>query len=824
MGTFLQNLRYAVRLLIKSPGFTAVALVSLALGIGANTTVFSIVNAVLLSPLPVKEASRLVAVFTTDRANDEGGFFAFLPVSRLNFLDYREKNQVFEGMTASVFTQASLSRDRGEPEQLTVEMVSGDYFSLLGVTPAPGRGFLPDEDKTPGARPVAVLSYGLWQRRFGGNHQLIGQTISLNSYAFTVVGVAPAGFRGTAALGGPDLWAPAMTYPQLLTGFLAEGFEDRRALICQVAARLKPGVTVAQAQANLKAVASQLEQEYPTPNAGRTVTIVPLAQATINPGVRGNFVAAGGLLMTIVALVLLIACANLANLLLARASGRQREVAVRVSLGADRRQLLGQFLTESTVLSLAGGAAGLLLAFWAQHVLWSMRPAFLTANVVTLALDWRVLAFTVVISVATGVLFGLAPAMHASRADLVNGLKERSVQPGGSTRGFSLRNALVVGQVALSLVALLAAGLFLRSLANAQRIDPGFEPTRLAVLSFDLAAQGYNEERGREFLRQVRDRMGAMPGVEAVTFGTSVPLSGGGPARTVFLEGQDATDRRNGRFVQLNTIDAGYFKTMSIPLKRGRDFADTDRPESPRVVIVNETMTRQFWPGEDAIGKRFRFYGQQDLNEVVGVARDIKYNFIGEAPQPFAYLPLRQLWDGGLTLHVRTTGDPAAVMGTVRQELQQRDRSMPITNVFTVREVFAQSLWAPRMSAILLGIFALLSLTLAVIGLYGLMAYEVSQRTREMGIRVALGANRHHVLGLVVRHAMTLALTGIALGLSLAFVASRFIASLLYDVSPTDVVTYVVIPLILTLAALAASYLPARRATRVDPVIALRFE
>jgi predicted permease len=823
MTTFVSDLRYGLRLLLRSPVFTGVATLSLALGIGANTTVFSLVNAVLLSPLPVHEPSRLVSLFTTDKAN-RGGFFDFMNTSRPNFLDYREENEVFDGLVAFMGVGLSVTGGQGEPEHIFGGMVSGDYFQALGVKPALGRAFLPEEDRTPGAHLVAILSHGLWQRRFGGDPALAGGTVTLNGQPFTIVGVAPAGFRGTFAIGGPDVWVPVMTHPQLLRGFQAEVFDDRRGLLWNVVGRLKPGVTLDQAEANVVTIATQLEQEYPAPNGGRSARLLPLSQATIDPALRGNVVTASVVLTIVVALVLLIACANIANLLLARAAAREREVAVRVSLGAGRGHLLRQFLTESVLLAGLGGAAGLLVAFWAQHALWTLRPAFLQANAIDLSPDWRVLAFTLGVSVATGVSFGLAPAAHASRPGLVNGLKERTGQGGASLRGLSLRNALVVGQVALSVVALVASGLFLRSLSHAQRIDPGFETARLAVLSVNLESQGYNEARGLEFLRVARERAAEVPGVEAVTVGTNVPLGPGGFARTVFPEGVDATDRRNGRFAQINVVVPGYFAAMRIPLVRGRDFTEADASGSPAVVVINETMARQFWPDREAVGQRFRFFGLPNLVEVVGVARDIKYNFLGENPQPFVYQPLRQAWGGGVTLHVRSAGDPALVLGPVRQEIQHLDRHLPITNVFAMRDVLAQSLWAPRMTALLLGVFAALSLVLAIVGLYGLLAYEVTQRTREVGIRLALGAERREVVGLVIRHAMTLTATGIALGIGLAFVLSRYAASLLYDVSPTDAVTYVAIPLLLAAAALSASYLPARQAARVDPVIALRFD
>ena len=578
-----------------------------------------------------------------------------------------------------------------------------------------------------------------------------------------------------------------------------------------------------QAEANLKTLARQLEQEYPNDNKGRNVTLVPLAQATINPGFRGNIVAAGGLLMTIVALVLLIACANVANLLLARAAARQKEIAVRLSLGATRAQLIRQLLTEGTLLAVVGGAAGLMLAYWAQDVLWSFRPPFLQADAIDIHPDARVLLFTLGIALATGVLFGLAPAIQASRPDLVVELKEKTSAPTGSRSPLSLRNVLVAAQIALSLIALIGAGLFLRSLQNAQRINPGFDVERLATMSFDLGAQGYTEERGRQFQQRVLERAASVPGVQSATLASTVPLFAGGFARTVFLEGQDASDRRAGRLVQIAVASSHYLETLGIALVRGRPTSEIDQPNTPSAVVINETMAKRFWPDQDAIGKRFKFFGQDNFQQVVGIARDSKYNFIGEDPTPYIYQATTQVYQPQLSLFVKAP-NPQAVIGTVRGEVQQLDRNLPLTGVFTLNAIFDQSLWAPRMGAWLLAVFAGLSLVLAVIGIYGVMAYSVSQRTRELGIRMALGAGRADVVRLVVLQGLRLTIAGVIVGLAVSLAVTRLVATLLFNVSPTDLVTFVAVPALLAVAALGASYLPALRATRIDPMIALRYE
>jgi len=824
MATFLQDLKYGARLLAKAPGFTVIAALSLALGIGANTTIFTLINAVLLNPLPVADPSQLVSVWTTDERN-QGGQLGFLQLSPMNYKDLRDKNEVFTGLAAHQGIPLNIAVSGGEPQQVFGEIATGNYFSLLGAKPVVGRAFTTDDDKNPSETLVAVLGYGEWQKRFGGDPSVVGRTMTVNGQSFAVIGVMPKGFKGTNAIGAPALWVPYMTYPVTTNGFFGELIapNQRRGLVFNVTGRLKPGVSAQQAEANLKTIARQLAQEYPNENGGRGVTIVPLAQATINPGFRNNIVMAGGLLMTIVGLVLLIACANVANLLLARAAVRQKEIAVRLSLGASRGRLIMQLLTEGTLLTLIGGAGGLLLAYWAQGLLWSFRPPFLQADAVDLHPDVRVLLFTIGVSFVTGIVFGLAPAVQASRPDLVVELKEKTGAPAGANRMFSLRNMLVAAQIALSLIALIGAGLFLRSLQNAQRINPGFDAEHLAVLSFDLGAQGYTEERGRQFQQRVLERAVSVPGVQAAAAGSTVPLFQGGFARTVFLEGQDASDRRAGKLVQITVGSAHYLETLGIPLMRGRALSDVDQPNTPTSVVINETMAKRFWPDQDALGKRFKFFGQQNFNQVVGIAKDSKYNFIGEEPTPYIYQATTQVYQPQLSLFVKAAR-PEAVLGTVRGEVQQLDRNLPLTGVFTLTEIFDQSLWAPRMGASLLAVFAGLSLVLAVIGIYGVMAYSVSQRRRELGIRMALGASRADVLRLVVLQGLRLTMMGVACGLVASFAASRLIASMLFDVSPTDVVTFVAVPALLALAALGASYLPARRATRIDPMVALRYE
>jgi predicted permease len=510
-----------------------------------------------------------------------------------------------------------------------------------------------------------------------------------------------------------------------------------------------------------------------------------------------------------------------ANLLLARAAARKQEIAVRLSLGASRARLVRQLIIESLVLSVLAGLAGFAIALWTRPALRALRPPFLPDNALTVSMDTAVLLFTAGVALATGLLFGLVPALQFSRPDLVTELKDRSSQAASQGQRFTARNALVVAQVALSLVALIGAGLFLRSLSAAQAIDPGFDASRLAVLTYNLAAQGLPIEQVTERQREILERVRGIGGVERAAHASFAALAGGGFLRTVILEGQDATDARSGRLVQINTVSDGYLDVMRIPLLRGRDFTERDTEGTPPVAIVNEAMARRFWPDEDPIGKRFRFFGQDALIEVVGVARDSKYNTIGEEPQPFIYQPLRQAPQPAVTLHIRSE-NPDAILGTVRAAIQQMEPHLPLVNVFTMADVFEQALWAPRMGALLLTIFGGLAMVLASIGVYGVMAYAVSQRTRELGIRLALGASTHDVRGMVFRQGIVLTAAGIAIGIAVAIAASRLVTTLLFDTSPFDPVTFTVVPAVLAAVACVAIYVPARHASRVDPVVALR--
>lgn len=824
---FVQDLRYAVRMLVKSPLFTAVAVLSLALGIGLNTTIFTLVNALLLNPLPVEDPSTLVAQFTTDTKNT-ARFQSFMGTSYPNYQDHREQNPSYSGLAGYQGVALSLSSN-GEPEQIFGELVTGNYFDVLGVKTVAGRtfSFSAAEDKQLGAHPEVVLSHALWKRRFGADPGIVGKTILINRQSLVVAGVAQENFRGINAIGGPLMWVHISMWPQVTTGAFREFFPDRRALLLNIAGRLKPGVPIGQADASAKTIAQQLEKAFPRENDSRSATLRPLSEATFfTPEVRTGVLAAGGSLMLTVGVVLLIACTNVANLLLARAATRQREVAVRLSLGASRGRLIRQLLAESLLLSLLAGVLGLLFAYWSRDLLWSLRPPFLQVDALALPLDGRVLAFTGLASLLTGLLFGLIPALSASRPDLAVALKDRSNQPSGAHRRFGLRNVLVMAEVALSLVALVGAGLFLRSMQEAQGVNPGFETERLMVLSFDTGAEGYARDKALDFYRQVTERVRALPMVESANVAWVGPLSGAFQ-RTVFPEGMDMSDRRNGKLTALNHVTPGYFETVGIPIRRGRSFGEADREGAPMVAIINETMARNMWPGQDPIGKRFRCFGESWILEIVGIARDSKYFTLGEAPLPYFYMPLLQHDTPQVTLHVRTKGDPAAAVGTVRTTVQALDPQMPLTNVNTTREVFNQALWAPRMGASMLGVFGLLALLLAAVGVHGVMSYSVTQRTQEIGIRMALGARPGDVIRLVLRQAMFIVGIGAAVGLGGTFagtlLAQRFLTEVLF-VKAGDPLAFVGTAGVLAVVALVASYLPARRASRIDPLLALRYE
>jgi len=821
VSTLIQDIRYGFRMVVKSPGFTAVAVLSLALGIGANTTIFSLVNTLLLRPLPAERPEELVMVYTSDYSGTRYGSSSYP-----DYLDFREKNDALADLLASSPQSLTLTAG-GQAERIFGELVTGNYFDLLGLEASLGRTFLPEEDRTPGTHPIVVLSHGLWQRRFGADPDLIGDVLLLNGQPYTVVGIGPEGFSGLSRMFTVELWVPMMMQPQLAFG--SDRLNQRSTRGLSLIGRLEPGATVEQAQASFTVLASQLKEAYGRQwldlrQDGRRITVVPESEARVPPHSQADILTFLGLLMSVVGLVLLIACANIANLLLARATGRRKEIAIRLSLGAGRLQLIRQLLTESILLSSLGGAMGFLLAIWTSGLLLAFKPPLPLPITLDLQLDTRVLGFTALLSVCTGIVFGLAPALYTSKPELVSSLKDELGTLAGGYRRSRLRSCFVVAQIGLSLLLLIGSGLFLLSLRSASTIDPGFDPDNIALMSIDLRLSGYTEPAGGEFYRQLLENVRALPGVESASLAEATPLSLFGSRRRIHVEGYESQPGEDMEFHH-NVVMPDYFETLHIPLAAGRSFTSGDRAGAAGVVIVNETFARRFWPVRNPIGRRLSVTGQRgEFLDVIGVARDGKYNTLGEDPLPFYYLPAGQHYRSDMTLMVRTVSDPKNSLTSLRGEIEALDRKLPITGVTTMVEHMGISLFPARMAGTLLGTFGLLALVLAAVGIYGIMSFSVSQRTHEIGIRMALGAGQGDVLQLVVGHGLLLAVMGIAIGLAAAFALTRFLSSMLYGVSATDTLTFVGVPIVLIMVTLFASYIPARRATRVNPTVALRYE
>jgi predicted permease len=817
-----QDIYYALRTMRKSPGFTLVAVMTLALGIGANTAIFTLVNAVFFRPIPVRDPASLVSLFTTDERN-RTAVSNILPVSFPNGDDIQHRSQSFSGLALYATTAVSMTID-GQPENLTAEAVSGDYFDVLGVQAALGRTFHAADDSQPGANPMVVLNHGLWERKFAADRSVIGKSVLLNGQGFNVIGVAPQGFQGATVLGGPDMWIPMSMHDQIFSGLFKTYFNERRFLGFLAIGRLKDGVSQDRVRSELQAIGAALEHDFPLANKGRSFTVRPLLESTINPALRGLFTRAGQLMMTVVGLVLLIACANIANLLLARAAGRKREISVRLALGATRARIVAQLLTEAIILAMTGAILGIGLAVVARNLLWKFRPPFLQQASLDLGLDARVLGFTLGITVLTGLLFGLVPALRASRPNLVSELKDRTGGETFSGRRFGVSSVFVMAQVAFSLIALVGAGLFLISLRNAQQIDPGFDTRNLAMLSFNLGSLNYDPARVKEFDRRSLEMAQALPGVKSATLATNVPLFGGAFARSIFPEGQEDSSNRNGVLVNIDSVSENYLRTMGIPLMQGNDFDSSVREDSPKVAIINQTAARRFWPDQPPVGKRFKFYGTNDWIQVMGVSQDSKYGTLGEDPTPYIYMPLIQTPSPAVTLFFRTSIDPNTMLNTVRGQIQAQDRNLPLTNVWPIGQVISQALWSARFGASLLAIFALLALLLCSIGIYGVIGYSVGQRVREIGIRMALGAQRRDVLLMVLRQSAAMLAIGVVVGLGFSFWLARAIVSLLYGVSASSPGAFVGMALLLALVGLLASYIPARRAASVSPIVALHHE
>lgn len=814
IGDFAKDVRYGLRMLRKNPGFTAVVVLTLALGIGANTTVFTVLNTLLLHPLPVHDPSRLLAVCTRDNKN------RLLQVSYLNYQDYRARNQVFSGVAAYTPVLPVTMSNAAGGERIFAEMVTSNYFDTLGIRPVMGRFFTAEEGRTPGAAPVAVLGYGAWQQRFGAVPDMLGKKIRLNNIVFTVIGVAPPGFRGINAVFGPDLWLP-ITMAERVSPVQFHNFvDDRSHLDFKVAGRLQPGVSMSTARANLKTIGAALAHEYPNANEGRSVDVIPLADAALGD-TRQPVILGGAVLMAIVGIVLLIACSNIANLLLARAAGRRQEIATRLAIGASRGRLMRQLLTESVLLALFGGALGLLIAGEGCRLIWSFFPAEYAQNFVQPRFDGAVFAFVLVVSVVTGLIFGFAPAIQSSHTDLAEALKEETRTAGRSHRAVSFGNALLAAQVALSLVSLVTAALFFRSMERAYSIDPGFQTKHLLIALTNPGQAGYSRSRTEQFYREVRERLRAFPGIADVSWASNLPFFARA-FRGIFIEGQSQTRSSDAITTLTNTVDLDYFRTVDIAFERGRDFNDSDRAGSTPVAIVNDDLAARYWPGQDAIGKRFKFAGETSYRQIVGVVRTANYQSLGEAPQPCVYLPLKQNFADWATLYVRTTRDPASLITGIQREIRSVAPEVDVSDVRTGRKLVDQAMFWARIGVGLLGVFGALALALACVGLYGMMAYSVNRRRREIGVRIAMGAGQAAVLRLVLLQGMRVVAIGVAVGIAAAFALARMLAHQLYGVGASDPISFIAAPLVLMGVAALACYWPARRASRVDPLAALR--
>ncbi|HEV2706869.1 MAG TPA: ABC transporter permease [Pyrinomonadaceae bacterium] len=811
MSTVLQDVRYAMRMFLKSPGFALVALVALALGIGANTAIFSVVNAVMLRALPYSDADRLVVLWEHNRQGNN----PHNVLAPANFMQWRDEAKSFTEMAAFYDARLNLTGE-GEPEEIPTQVTTANLFRLLGREAAMGRTFM-DEDAEAGKNNVVIISHGLWQRRFGGTSDVVGKKLSLNGQVVTVLGVMPEDFRWfikeNSLVGKPaELWLPTK---------FDESYRNARGRFISAAARLRDGVSVEQAQAEMSGIAARLEREQPQSNTGWGATVVPVREQF-----AGEIKTALLVLLGAVAFVLLIACANVANLMLARATARQKEIAIRAAMGAGRLRVARQLLTESVLLSLAGGALGLLLALWGVDALVALSPPNLIGNE-GVGISLPVLGFTFAVSLLTGVVFGLAPALEASRFNLNDSLKESGKSNAGSSRGRRVRNVFVVAQVALALVLLVGAGLMIRSFSRLQSVDPGFDPQGLLTMRVQLPGAKYKETAQRiAFYREAVERMRALPGVRSAGVVSYLPFASLG-ARTDFaVEGRPAALPGQEPGTDVRVTDENYFAAMNIPVLRGRGFTTQEATEDRKVVIINEALARKYFPNEDPLGKRLIIQMKKDPEptEIIGIVRDAKYDKLEGETYPMVYWTYPHLPYTTMTLVMRTNGDPTALAAAAQREIQAIDKDQPVADVRTMESWVGESISRARFGTMLLTVFAGVALVLAAVGIYGVMSYSVTQRTHEIGIRIALGAQTRDVLRLVVGQGMLLIIIGLVLGLVAAYALTRVMTSMLYGVSATDPLTFASISVLLASIALLACYIPARRATRVDPMIALRYE
>ena len=813
-----KDLRYGLRMLVKTPGFTVVAVLALGLGIGANTAIFSVFNGMLWRPLPVRDPQQLVVIAAKGTIADFPG-----PLSYLDFLDYRELKTAFSDLIAYAPSPVNIGAE-GRPERAWAELVSGNYFSMLGVEAIRGRTFATDEGWVLGKDPVVVLSYKYWQKRFGGDPKVIGQTVTMNQHAFTVIGVIPASYRGAYYFLEPDLYLPLTTIG-LLQPDDADMLNRRGAANLRVLGRLRPGVTPAQAVAAATPTDRRLAQEFPDTHKDMALVVIPELGARPEPGLGGFMATAMVVFMALVGLVLLIACANVANLILARANGRRKEMATRTALGASRWRMARQLLTESVLLAFCGGIVGLAFARWAAWGLMSIHiPGDLPLKIFDLRMDWKIFGFSFLIALATGVVAGLVPALQASRTDIAETLKAGGRSGGASTGHHRFRNALVVCQVAVSLLLLACAGFFIRSFQNSANEDMGFRQDHTLMMSLDLGLQGYKEERGQRFYKQLRDRVRALPGVRDAAITSFIPMGYDNSLTNVYPEGEATNEKAQTEDTFDDMVQPSYFRAAGVPVIEGREFTEADTATSPKVAIVNEAFAKKIWPGQDALGKVFRTSKDGPPIQVVGMTRTGKYLYLYETPQKYVYFPMAQRYNNVATLMVFTENDPRQLVEPVRDQIRQLDAGLPVYGVSTMEAhvKYGKPLLPARLGAMLVGAFGLLGLVLASVGVYGVVSYSVSQRTQEIGIRTAMGAQPLNVMAMVLRQGMTMAGIGTAVGIVLALLLFRGLHTVLYGVKSTDLVTLASVSALLLGVALVASYIPALRATRVDPVVALR--
>jgi putative ABC transport system permease protein len=801
METLLRDIRYGVRSLLKRPGFTAIALIALALGIGANTAIFTLVNAVLVRPLPFAEPDRLVWMWGNIRNGSNRA-----SVSPPDFLDYRKQTTTFEEFAAffSIPVPLNLTGD-GEPERLTASGVTGNYFQALGVKPALGRTFLLENEK-PGSDQVAVLSYRLWQKRFGGDPGILNKTVTLDGKTFQVLGVMQPNFSFPQFA---ELWLP-------INFDISPGMKQRKAHFMRPIGKLKAGATLAQAQADIDAVARRLEEQYPDTNKGWNLRLVSLREQLVGNSRPTLFILFGA-----VGFVLLIACANVANLLLVRAAGRHKEIAVRTALGAGRFRIARQMITESVLLALAGGTLGTLLAVWGVELLVTLSAGSIppTAQV---RIDATVLGFTLLISLLTGVLFGLAPALRTMKLNLSESLKEGNRGSGEGAQRNRTRSVLVVLESAVAVLLLIGAGLLVRSLVQLQNVSPGFDAHNVLTMNVQLPREKYpTPEKANNFFEQLESRVSGLPGVESVGLVSELPLSGQPNDMPYTVEGRPPVPINQAFDDDYRRVNRQYFAAMRIPFLRGRNFTEQEVRQGAKVLIISDLLARQTFPNEEPIGKRLVMALGNQPFEIIGVVGDIRHRALEFQPAAAMYMPT---YESGMNVVIRTQGEPTSLAAAVRKEVQTIDPDQPVAEVKTMEEWLDTSVATPRYRTGLIALFALVALILASTGIYGVMSYSVTQRTHEIGIRMALGARRLDVLRLVVRQGMALVLVGVLLGVVAAIGLTRVMSSLLFGVTARDPLTFVAVAAVLTLVAFIACYLPARRATKVDPLVALRYE